>query len=78
MAKVEPAKFTGKPAQVDGVNPVLPEPDYDLEIQKARGQTESQKAIRKYHETEFQKNDPVTGEKREDGDKVLADTKKDK
>ena len=35
------------------------------EREKALGETESQKAVRSYHEGDFQTTDPVTGEKRE-------------
>lgn len=61
--------------KADAPNPALPAIDEDLETQKLRGQTDSQKAIRKFHEGEFQKNDPVTGKPREKGDSVLEDSK---
>lgn len=48
----------------------LPEPDYDLEMQKLRGQTEGQLAMKAYHEGKFQTHDPVTGEKRDKTDSV--------
>ena len=35
------------------------------ELEKARGETPSQKELRSYHEGDFQTTDPVTGEKRE-------------
>ncbi len=34
------------------------------EFAKAKGTTESQKAVKAYHEGKFQTHDPVTGEKR--------------
>ncbi len=48
----------------------LPEVDNDLELQKARGQTDSQKAMKKYHEGKFQSHDPTSGEKRDKFDSV--------
>jgi hypothetical protein len=39
----------------------------ESELDKARGTTESQQALRKYHEGEFQTTDPVTGEARNPG-----------
>jgi len=75
-AENRPAKAaSARPVRADLPNPTLPAVDEDLEIKKQRGQTESQQAMRKYHEGEFQKNDPVTGEAREDGDAVLEDSK---
>ncbi len=62
-------------AKLDGPNPRRPEVDHDLELKKLRGETDSQKAIKEYHEGEFQTHDPVTGEAREKGDKVLEDSK---
>ncbi len=78
MAPTTPSKAESRPGQtarLDAPNPIRPEVDEDLELKKVRGQTDSQKAMKKYHEGEFQKNDPVTGEPREKGDKVLDDSK---
>ncbi len=48
----------------------LPEADDDLELQKARGQTESQKQMKAFHEGRFQSHDPVSGQKRDKHDSV--------
>jgi len=48
----------------------LPQADNDLELQKARGQTESQKQMKAFHEGRFQSHDPVSGEKRDKHDSV--------
>lgn len=37
----------------------------ESEIAKAKGTTESQEAVKSYHEGKFQTHDPVTGEKRD-------------
>jgi len=74
MPPTTPAKAENRPS-ADRPNPTTPQVDEELEVKKARGQTDSQKAIKKYHEGEFQKNDPITGEAREKGDKVLDDSK---
>jgi hypothetical protein len=39
--------------------------DPELEMEKVRGQTDSQQEYREYHEGEFQSTDPITGEKRD-------------
>jgi hypothetical protein len=39
--------------------------DLTAEQKKAAGQTDSQQALREYHETTFQTTDPVTGEARD-------------
>ena len=54
----------------------LPEVDDDLELQKARGQTESQKQMREYHENEFQSTDPTSGKPRDEFDSVKQDAPK--
>ena len=40
------------------------------EQKKAAGQTDSQKALREYHETTFQKQDPITGEERDADERI--------
>ncbi len=59
------------PVQTPRVNiSELPEADDDLELQKARGQTESQKQMKAFHEGRFQSHDPVSGQKRDKYDSV--------
>lgn len=46
--------------------------DMTEEQKKAAGQTDSQKAMREYHEGKFQTHDPITGEKRDDEPRPAA------
>lgn len=56
--------------RIDAPNPVLPEVDEDLERQKARGQTESQKQERAFFEGRFQTHEATADKKRDKGDSV--------
>lgn len=60
-------------ARLDLPNPKYPQVDEELERQKARGQTESQKREREFYEGRFQTNDPATGKKRDKHDSVRED-----
>lgn len=81
--EVKPAKSSGVKENEQSPNAVapvhapkvnisveLPQADDDLELQKARGQTESQKQMKAFHEGRFQSHDPVSGQKRDKHDSV--------
>lgn len=67
-------RFAGKVVAVDRGPVDLPEADADLETQKARGQTESQKQIREYHEGRFQTHEPTANKRRDKADAVREDS----
>lgn len=62
--------------RLDAPNVTLPEQDDELELAKARGQTESQKAERAYYEGRFQTHEPTARKERDKGDSVRQDAER--
>lgn len=54
------APLSTETAEVKAANEVAA-----TELAKVRGETDSQKSVKAYHEGKFQTHDPVTGEKRD-------------